>query len=43
MLHGQDHSIFLYLPRGLAGKADHAAAVEAAPRTPAHTHSATGR
>jgi hypothetical protein len=42
MLHGQDHSIFLHLPRGLAGKADHAAAVEAA-RAPAHTHSATGR
>jgi hypothetical protein len=36
MLHGHDHSIFFHLPRGLAGKADHAAAVEAALRTGAH-------
>jgi hypothetical protein len=37
MLHGQDHSIFLHLPRGLAGKADHAAAGRSGPahrRTP---------
>src|SRR5712691_2823971 len=44
MLHGDDHSILLHLPRGLARKVDHAA-IKAAPRTGAHPlrHRSLGR
>jgi len=42
MLHGHDHSIFLHLPRGLAGKLTTRRRSKR-PRAPAHTHFATGR